>query len=82
VWIHSNEILFISLTQIEFCVFSSSALFCERHGVDFANVYAQLLRMQIPKVQKDLTVSFGLLVSAGVKAAHKHVGEIDPWGHI
>jgi len=36
--------------------------------------------VQIPKAQKetdDLTVFFALLESARIKAAHKHVGEID-----
>ena len=43
-------------------------------------VYEQLLRLQIPKVQKDskLKQLFVLLGSANVKAACKHVEEIDP----
>ena len=42
--------------------------------------YEQLLRMQIPKAQKDSQVKqlFKLFASAGVKAAHKHIDEIDP----
>jgi len=43
--------------------------------------YEQDLCMQIPKAQKDtdnLTVFFVLLGSAHVKAARKHVGEINP----
>ena len=38
-----------------------------------------LLRMQIPKAQKDIQVKqlFVLLGSAGMKAACKHVDEID-----
>ena len=43
-------------------------------------IYAQLLRTQIPKAQKDsqLKQLFALSGSAGVKAARKHVDEIDP----
>ena len=43
-------------------------------------VYTQLLRAQIQKAQKllDLTVFYALLGSACVKAARKHIGEIDP----
>jgi len=43
--------------------------------------YEQLLRKQIPKAQKDSQVKqlFALSGSAGVKAARKHVDEIDPW---
>jgi len=43
--------------------------------------FEQLLHVQIPKAQKDtddLTVLFALLESLFVKAAHKHVVEIDP----
>ena len=42
--------------------------------------YLQLLHTQIPKAQKDsqLKYHFPLLGSAGVKAACKHVDEIDP----
>ena len=48
-------------------------------------VYAQLLHVQIPKVQKDskLKQLFVLLGSTHVKAARKHIDEIDstsqPW---
>ena len=43
--------------------------------------YAHLLHAKIPKVQKDSQVRqlFAVLGSVYVKAAHKHVGEIDPW---
>ncbi len=50
-------------------------------GVDFTNIYKQLLRVKIPKVQKDtndLTGFFALLGSALVKGVCKRVGEIDP----
>ena len=42
--------------------------------------YEKLLRSQIPKVQKDSQVKqlFALLGSVSVKAAGKHVDEIDP----
>jgi len=43
--------------------------------------YKQLLHNQIPKAQKDindLTVFFTLLGYECVKAAHKHVNEINP----
>ena len=42
--------------------------------------YEQLLRMQIPKVQKDSQVKllFALSGSAGIKAARKNIDEIDP----
>jgi hypothetical protein len=43
--------------------------------------YDQLLYAKIPKAQNDtdyLTESFMPLGSLHVKAAHKHVGEIDP----
>jgi len=42
--------------------------------------YVQLLHTQIPKAQKRLMawLHFCTLGSACVKAAHKHVGEIDP----
>jgi len=42
--------------------------------------YKQLLSAQILKAQKDnhdFTVFFALMGSLHVKAAHKHVGEID-----
>ena len=44
-------------------------------------LYVQLLCLQIPKAQKDsqLKQLFALLGSARVKAARKHVDEIDPW---
>ena len=43
--------------------------------------YAQLLRAHIPKAQKDsqLKQLFALPGSAGVKAGHKHIDDIDPW---
>ena len=43
-------------------------------------VYAQLLRTQVPKAQKDsqLKQLFALSGSACVKAARKHVNKIDP----
>ena len=42
--------------------------------------YKQLLCMQIPKAQKDnqLKQLFALSGSAGIKALHKHIDEIDP----
>jgi len=49
-------------------------------GVNFTNFYEQLLLTGIPKAQKDsddLTV-FLRSWDLGVKAASKHVGEIDP----
>jgi len=41
----------------------------------------QLLLMQIPKAQKDIDdlTDFTILGSAHLKAASKHVGEIDHW---
>jgi len=51
------------------------------HGSMSATLYEQFLLEKIPKEQKDtddLTVFFLLLESLQVKAAHKHVGEIDP----
>jgi hypothetical protein len=44
--------------------------------------YQQLLQGKDPKVQNDtddLAVFFALLGSACVKAARKHVGEINTW---
>ena len=43
--------------------------------------YEELLHAQIPKAQTDSQFKqlFGLLGSASVKAAHKHIDEIDPW---
>ena len=45
-------------------------------------VYSQLWRLQILKAQKAAWVDclYALLGSAGVKAEHKHVDEIDPRG--
>ena len=42
--------------------------------------YVQLLRPEIPKAQKDsqLKQLFALLGPMGVKAARKHIDEIDP----
>ena len=42
--------------------------------------YTQLLRVQIPKVQKDSQVMqlFALLVPARLKAVHKHVDDLKP----
>ena len=43
--------------------------------------YEQLLRTQIPKMKKDSQIKqlFALLGPAWVKAARKHIDEIDPW---
>jgi hypothetical protein len=43
-------------------------------------IYKQLLRTQIPKVQKDTDdrLSFALLESTLIQAACKHAGEIEP----
>ena len=49
-------------------------------GVNFTNILPQLLRTKIPKAQKDTQVNNFLRFRdlCGVKAAHKHVDEIDP----
>ena len=49
----------------------------ESRGQFHQRVYAQLLRSQIPKVQKRPSTQ-AAAGSAGVKAARKHVDEIDP----
>ena len=48
--------------------------------VNFTTFYEQLLREQIPKGQKNIEINqlFALLGSARVKAARKHIDEIDP----
>jgi len=51
-------------------------------GVDFTNIYKQLLCVKIKKAQEDtddLTFYFVLLGSLRIKAAPKHVGEINHW---
>ena len=47
-------------------------------------VFEQLLQVQIPKAQKNSQVKqlFALTGSAGVKAAHRHVGEIEPLSKV
>jgi len=47
-------------------------------GVNFTNIFEQLLCAQIPKEQK-LDCLLTLLGSLLVKGARKHVGEIDIW---
>jgi len=72
-----------SNTQASSCLtFSISLKKNDRNlGSISSTFYKQLLRMQIPKVQKktdDLTVVLGLLGSARIKAGRQHVDEIDP----
>jgi len=52
-----------------------------QHGVDFTNVLQAAFTRSDPKSvkrQSSHKCHFALLGSAGVKAARKHVGEINP----
>jgi len=51
--------------------------FCHLQGSITPTLYKQLLHAEIPKAQKD-TDDYVLLGCMRVKAACKHVGEIDP----
>ena len=61
----------------------TSLLANNRQGSISPTFYTLLLHVQIPKRKKGSPIKqlFALLGSAGVKAACKQVGEIDPW-HI
>jgi len=51
-------------------------------GVDFTNILRKAFTLADPKSAKRywwLDCLFRLLGSAHIKAAHKHVGKIDPW---
>ena len=71
----------IGFMLFRLCSSSSDAATSPRdRGSISPSFYAQLLRPQIPKEQKDSQIKqfFGLLGPESLKAVCKHVDEIDP----
>ncbi len=77
-----DDVIRIKIASPQVCAWVAS----RPPEVYFTNVLQAAFIQKIPKSQKDttddLTVFFALLGSALIKAAQKHVGEIDPCSQV